>query len=169
MQPLPPRQVLYRPSSVPYRIVRSQTLVDCYLSGAVIAAGLSSASRRTTAHRPELAVVIVRHSHSSLLPAQAHRRHSQSPLFVDCCFWPACPCQRCRPLRHAHALSSLPSRQPASSFSYQNNLDGLPLYGCWGKGPRSRAFVGPWGKGGMGGGGVLSGLKGGGGGDVVQA
>ena len=89
----PPCQVLYMPSSVPYRIVRSQTLVDCYLSGAVIAVGLSSASRRTTAHRPELAAVIVRHSHSSLLPAQAHRRHSQSPLFVDCCFWPACPCQ----------------------------------------------------------------------------
>ena len=89
--PPPPRQVLYITSSVPYCIVRSQTLVDCYLSGAVIAVGLSSASRRTTAHRPELAVVIVRHSHSSLLPAQAHKRHSQFPLFVDCCFWPACP------------------------------------------------------------------------------
>ena len=95
----------------------SQTIVDCYLSGAVITVSLSSASRQTTVHRPELAIVIVRHSHSSLLPAQAHRHHSQSPLFVDCCFWPACPCQRCRPCRHARALSSLPSWQLVSSFS----------------------------------------------------
>ena len=73
----PPHQVLCRPSYVPYCIVRSPMLVDCSLSGAVIAVGLSLVSRRTTVHRPQLvAVVIIRHSLSSLLPAQAHRRHT---------------------------------------------------------------------------------------------
>ena len=66
------------------RIVHSPTLVGFCLSDKVIAVGQSSARRQTTgAHRPQLAVVAVRHSLSSLLTAHAHR-HPRAFESIPC-------------------------------------------------------------------------------------
>jgi len=77
----PPRPVLStRPTSIPHHIAHSPTLVGCCSSGTVIATCPLLASRRTTAHHPQLAVVTVHHA--SLLTAKATQA-SPSPIFLE--------------------------------------------------------------------------------------